>query len=247
MTLKNISKAYLRKMLWSFPSLYYLRYSLTHNSDKLVANKAKDIVIEGPPRVANTFMVESFKHAQSKEYAIAHHMHVPCQLLRAIKHGIPAILLIRNPLDTALSHSISNPNKTLNFTNECLHYYIDFYQPLLSRKDYFVIADFEEIIVSPIEIIDRLNNKFNKQFDNYSKDIPFNPVVVKSSIDNMYRNWGKEGLAWFGEGKIDELKVSRPSELKKEIKSKLKLEVLASEKSIKLLNKANDIYKILKE
>lgn len=242
MLLKQRLKVKGRKILFQFPELYYARYKMRGGRDKLVTNKKKDIVIEGPPRTANTFMVEAFVHAQKKEVKVAHHMHVPGQLTRAVKLGIPAIVLIRNPRDTAISHAIAGMNKDEDSLEIALHYYIDFYETLKPYRDYFVLARFDDIINNPAKIINTVNKKFNVNFDNYSESFPFDEKALWDRIDQMYKNWGKDqGLKWFGQGEIDEHKVSRPSENRKELKNKL-LKAAETERFEVLFKRANSIY-----
>jgi hypothetical protein len=69
-----------------------------------VVDARTDIVIEGFPASANTFAVAAFRLAQEPRYMrIAHHTHVPAQVIEATRLGVPAILLIREPMQAVLS------------------------------------------------------------------------------------------------------------------------------------------------
>ena len=209
-------------------------------------NDAKDIVIEGPPRTANTFMIESFKYVQEREVNIAHHMHAPGQLIRAVRLRKPAILLVRNPTDTCISHAIAGYNKDMSSLIKALDYYIDFYTPLLKYKYYFVVADFPIVVTDPGIIISAVNNKFGTKFNNYNTAYPFNPRVIWDLIDHMYEKWGDEkNLKWFGKNEIDEYKVSRPSQERSALKKELK-NTLQHPSIVKKLAKASEIYEQIK-
>src|SRR5205814_3293356 len=57
-----------------------------------------EVVIEGFPRSGNTFAVAAFHYAQRpRDVKIAHHAHVPAQLLSAVRLGLPAVVLVRDP------------------------------------------------------------------------------------------------------------------------------------------------------
>lgn len=79
-------------------SLNALRPSV---ADKLVKTNT-DICIEGFPRSGNSFFFKLFKKA-NPEATIAHHIHSPIQLIRAVNLGIPAVALVRKPKDAIAS------------------------------------------------------------------------------------------------------------------------------------------------
>src|SRR4051794_35640317 len=65
----------------------------------IAADRTTDIVIEGFPRSGNTFAVVAFRLAQSRAMQVAHHLHIPAQLLWADRVGMPSMVLVRNPVD----------------------------------------------------------------------------------------------------------------------------------------------------
>ena len=81
--LKNL----LRNFLGKSPFLFYLIYSVYPVKNKnldLLTNLNTQLVIEGFPRSANTFAVITFWHLQPKKVIVAHHQHVPAQIIRAV-------------------------------------------------------------------------------------------------------------------------------------------------------------------
>jgi hypothetical protein len=84
------------------PSLYFPVFkNRVGYEDRLVGQK-HDICIDGFPRSANSFAVGAFESVNPTA-KVAHHAHVPAQLMRACEVGIPAIALIRDPVDTVIS------------------------------------------------------------------------------------------------------------------------------------------------
>src|SRR5437773_3659904 len=62
-----------------------------------------EIVIEGFPRSATSFAVAAFRLAQDREVVVGHHVHSPAQVIEAVRRGVPAIVLVREPEEAALS------------------------------------------------------------------------------------------------------------------------------------------------
>src|SRR5262249_51694754 len=57
-----------------------------------------EVVIDGFPRSGNTFAVAAFHFAQlPRDVKIAHHVHLPAQLLSALRLRLPPPLLVRHP------------------------------------------------------------------------------------------------------------------------------------------------------
>lgn len=186
-----------------------------------------DIVIDGHPRSANTYATYAFKMAQTKDVIIANHIHKKSQFLIAEKYGIPAILLIRNPLDCISSLLIRQPkyNPVVLFEG-----YSYLYEGLKSSNS-FVVGDFEDIINNYAEIIRRVNMKFGKKFDLYYKT-PENEDIVKHIVHTQ-----------------DELKdasdydqrVAYPNESRKKIMGDIKSRLLEP-KYKSYYDKCQDIY-----
>lgn len=139
-----------------------------------------DIVIDGHPRSANTYATYAFKTAQKKDVVIANHIHKISQFLIAEKYGIPAILLIRNPIDCISSLLIRQPK----YDPAALFdgYYIMYNG--LKNSDSYVVGDFDDVINNYAEIIKRVNTKFGKDFDLYYKT-PESEDIVKHIVQTQ--------------------------------------------------------------
>lgn len=144
-----------------YPIIFYPIFSFSPKFRSLSVDSKTELVIEGFPRSANTFSVLAFQRIQSRKIKLAHHLHVPSQILRGLKLGIPIMLLIRNPKDVTISYSIHYPSVPLE---QILREYIDYYTFLYNFRSAYSVACFEEIISDYEKIINRLNCKFRTNF-----------------------------------------------------------------------------------
>ena len=176
-----------------------------------------ELVIEGYPRSANTFAVKAFQLSQPQAVRIAHHTHSIGQVLWAIRHGIPTIVLIRNPKDVIASLAIRYI-EIRNFEiplSIAFQEYINFYKPLLHDKhrDEIVAANFDDVINDFGNIIMQTNKKFNTSFTVF-KATPENVQKVFESIEKTH-------LSITGKENVNEIMIARPSQAKKQAKEKV--------------------------
>ncbi len=150
------------------PQLYYLYFSsIDPRFPELAIRRNTQLVIEGFPRSANTFAVVAFQYAQPVKVRIAHHLHIPAQVIRAKRWGIPAIVLIRKPKQAIASLIVRNPTLKIN---QAFRWYISFYETLSQYKSAYILATFEQVIEDYSIVIQRVNEKFGTSF------IPFTPT-----------------------------------------------------------------------
>src|SRR5919112_6338070 len=105
MVTKADARVWARRYVGRHPFLFYNFYRLKPTYRDLLVDRKTQIVIEGFPRSGNTFAVVAFQQAQRESVRVAHHLHMPAQVIRAAKWGIPTLLLARKPTDAALSSS----------------------------------------------------------------------------------------------------------------------------------------------
>jgi len=139
-----------------------------------------DIVIDGYPRSANTYATYAFQTAQTKKVIIANHIHKKSQFLIAEKYGIPAILLIRDPIDCISSVLIRQPkyNPVALFEG-----YYSLYNPLKNSNS-LIVGEFNNILNDYAGIINRVNVKFSRDFDLYYKTEE-NEGIVKHIVQSQ--------------------------------------------------------------
>jgi hypothetical protein len=142
-----------------------------------------DLLIEGYPRSANTFAVIAFEHANGTGLQIAHHLHSPVNLERAVQFGIPAIALIRDPLPTIASHMVRSPWIR---PEDGLTGYLRFYDRVQRLTENVVVADYHELITDFGPALTRTNQRFGTTFKPYLPT-PENNIAVLNRIDDLDR------------------------------------------------------------
>jgi hypothetical protein len=157
--------AEIRLRLSKYPCLFYSLYRYRDRTQRLGVVKDTDIVIEGYPRSANSFAVIAFETAQECNLSIAHHLHVPVQVEYGIRYGLPTLVLIRDPMDAAVSLVIRQPYRTVA---QALREYIQFYDHILSLpRQKYVVADFSTVTTEFGQVIDFMNDRFGTDYNRF--------------------------------------------------------------------------------
>jgi hypothetical protein len=121
------------------PALFYTLMRVFHNQlSCCFVGRDTQIVIEGFARYANTFAVTAFLQAQPYTVKIAHHMHAPAQIIRAVEWQIPTLVLLRNPEEAVLSLVALFPTKYSILQG--LSYYVSFYSSIFEYQNSYVIG-----------------------------------------------------------------------------------------------------------
>lgn len=174
--------AFIAKRPWLLITFY--RYRRKYKM--LVVNNNTDIVIEGFPRSANTFAVLAFQSAQVENTVVAHHLHAEAQFILAKKYNVPAIALLREPIE-AIS-SLINRDKHIDIV-QGIQRYIDFYRLVLQMKDNIVIANFTTVVTDFSQVITLCNYKFNCNFE-LPNDTEKEKIKIFSKISKL--NYSEE-------------------------------------------------------
>lgn len=125
--------------------------------DRRVAHPASsDIVVEGYPGSGNTWMVQLLLVA-SPELRIASHRHRSAALREAVRRGIPAILLVRQPIDAIASILVRQPGTRADV--EVVRYQ-QFYRRCRSIADQVVVATFEQATDAGHLVLERVNARY---------------------------------------------------------------------------------------
>ncbi|MFW6154848.1 MAG: hypothetical protein ACOC95_06485 [Planctomycetota bacterium] len=159
-----------------------------------------ELVIEGFPRCANTFAVIAFQLAQPRPAALAHHVHMPAQVIAAARRGTPALVLIREPLAACRSYLVRCPYfKPADALND----YVRFYEAVLDYRQDFVTATFEQVTGDFGRVIDRINARFGTSFRRF-KHTDANSAAVFDHLESINR--GRRASK-----KVNEQGIARPS------------------------------------
>lgn len=159
-----------------------------------------ELVIDGPARSANTFSVQAFRMANPST-RMAHHMHAPGHILRAVRIGVPTIVLLRRPRDAVISEVIREPRKSVR---RALLEWISFYEGVAPVLDRVVVANFDLVTSDYATIIDAVNRRFDRSFVPY-RNGALADTHTFAVIEGNARARGKTGL-------VLESQVPRPSD-----------------------------------
>ena len=202
-------REYINSRIVCHPSLFIPIYRRYGEKKHLLINEKTKIVIEGFERSANTFAVVAFLHAQKEPVSVAHHLHIPAQVLAGIKRKLPVLVLIRNPADAIKSLKIMYPD--MNVDN-ALKRYIRFYDIIASSIDSVVIGKFEDVITDYGSVIQKINEKFDSEFGLFNHTAEEELVIFKE----VERVCEKQSL--------DEIKsIAVPMEERNKVKNNIEL------------------------
>lgn len=146
--------------LGRYPKLFHSIASIGSNRSTLV-RPTTGLCIEAPPRSGNSFFVTGFSMA-NPTVQLAHHHHVPAQVLRAISLQVPVVVLLRNPVDSSLAKAAPGMEPFLIGTT--LARWISFWQVVKDSLTSTVAVPFEYLISNPAGVISRLNGAFGTFF-----------------------------------------------------------------------------------
>lgn len=219
---------YLRTILGRYPALYFGVHTLTRRHQHLIIGSDTEIVIEGFPRSANTFAVVAFEHAQRRHVSIAHHLHAPAQVLRAVALDIPAIVLIREPVAAVISLLIRDPRLS---AYQAVLDYVSFYSSIVRIRDRFVVGDFADVTKNYGAVIERVNQLFGTDFYIFEH--------TEVAIERVFHKLEK--LEIMEAGDVAENKVARPSAERNKLKMVQKVR-LEEPRLVRLIGEAQDLY-----
>jgi hypothetical protein len=215
------------------PAIYFNLFRLlrTRQDFRRVVTPDKQVVIEGFPRSGNTFARRAFIMAQDETFdvtSIAHHLHVPAQVVRAAQWQIPTLVLIRRPRDAVVSFALWDPISV----EQALRYYISFYETSEKYRDAYVLGRFEEITEDFGQVIKRINDRFGTTFSVFRHD--------KGNVGRVFDDMDTYARKRFGETQW-ERKVHHPSVVKERMKREIEHE-LDNPKRKKLIAEADAVY-----
>lgn len=134
----------------------------TNTVYETVVQTSTELVIDGFQGSANGFAMAAFKQHQSKYVQLAHHMHSPAEIIKAIEQKTPVLLLIREPVGAVISLT---SRWSYISVNQALESYIKFYSKLSSYDYGYVVSTFEQTTQQLDQIVRQINTKFETNFD----------------------------------------------------------------------------------
>jgi hypothetical protein len=211
---KDAVRSTVKRLAWELRTLAgrspLLCRWLLHRSGE-VATAETEICIEGFPRSGNTFTVIAFQQAQARTVSIAHHVHAPGSVIGAARLRKPALILLREPEEAAVSMVIRYPHLSLG---QALRGYRRFYAPLVPYRDRVVVGRFEDVTADLGGLIRQVNQRFGTSFREFEPT----EVNVSRAMEELDR-WD---LNTFGDSDRLELGRARPSDRREQVKRRLR-------------------------
>ncbi len=163
---------------------------------------------------------------------LASHFHLPPFIIRGLQLGKPGILLIRPPIDAAVSWTIYWEGQIR--LEDALDYYLDFHHALLPFRAGLFVATFDQVTQDFPQVIQRFNRCFTTDY-----------ASLRSDDAAVHRCFCfAEERARSGDGSINEFTVSRPSAHRSGMKSNLIESIQASATLVRKLEAANRLYAV---
>lgn len=130
-----------RSIVSTHPDAYRLAARLRGN--RQIVGRRSDLVIDGFPRSANSTAEAAIRMVQRRDLRLAHHCHSAAQFHLALRYGVPAVLLYRNPVDAVLSYKDALPDQ-IGF-RALLRSYIRLHRSLMPHLDRLILLSFEDV------------------------------------------------------------------------------------------------------
>ncbi len=121
------------------------------------------LVLDGFPRSANSYAYAAFRRSNGPDIKVSHHVHAAGNIVWALRHRVPTVVLVRTPLYAVASF--------MQFQGVTARYglmrYISFYRKVLRHRDGVVLAEFDEVIRGFGTTVRRVNGRFGTGFSEY--------------------------------------------------------------------------------
>jgi predicted ATP-grasp superfamily ATP-dependent carboligase len=219
---------HVRRPIARTPFLWDAAMLLRPDKRVTLARPGTAIVIEGFLRSGNTFSVAAF-HLANPELHVGRHLHGGPHVLRAVRMGLPTVVLVREPRDAVLSYLIRRDTLT---PYDAVLEYLDFYRTAWPARDGFVVASFDRVTHDFGSVVDEVNRRFGTSFRRF-EHTPENEAAAFGIVEEMNRE--ETG------GEIVETHVGRPSPERHRRKAELE-ELLRAPRTAALLDEATEMY-----
>jgi len=197
-----------------WPNIWWQQYKIWRHyrdegasMDECFVGSDTEFVLDGFQGSANSFAAAAFEASQERPVAMAHHMHAPAQIIKAVRNGIPTLVLIREPVGTVLSITSRWPYISLR---QALRSYVRFYEKIGPYRQGYVLSTFEETTRHFDRVIRRVNDRFGTDFDVH--DEPLEQMATEHGPESMGADERQERRIRKVE-KADELKSPKHEEL----------------------------------
>jgi hypothetical protein len=153
--------------------------------ERHVVDRKTDLVVEGYPAASNSWVREVFQLTQPG-IRVASHLHSAAHVRRAVRLGIPTVVLLRPPLESVASLMARYPDRGYEPRTE-LARYRRFYGDVRRLSDQVLLVRFDAAINSVGTLVDGLNRKFGCSFHPIDDSSPEFKARVFATLDHWSR------------------------------------------------------------
>ena len=155
-----------RYLVNGYPLLYFPEAWIRYGSrPEYLVRTDTELVVEGFGRAGSTFVVLAFLSAQPRYVRTAHNTHAAAQVIKAAKLGLPTLVVVRDPIESALSHMARrriSPRPALSA-------WIRYHERIQPYAQDIVLAPFEEATRSLGTAIRRVNERYDTDFAEFQQ------------------------------------------------------------------------------
>lgn len=157
-----------RLLIEKSPTIYMVLLRIKNRGrkfERFIVSDQTDLVVEGFPRCANSFAVQSIRllcRRDGREFRFATHAHSPAHVLSGLRLGKPTLVVIREPKAaiTSLQALWRQSGVSVQSVNELLKRYAQFYEMLIPYRNQMVISEFRRTTSDYPSVIRELNERF---------------------------------------------------------------------------------------
>jgi hypothetical protein len=224
-----------RYLLNAYPAVYMPIGRMRHRGKpEYLVQRDTELVIEGCGRAGSTFAVLAFESAQPGHVRIAHHTHAASQVITAVRFGVPTLVIVRPPLDSALAHMARRDISA----RPTLVSWVRFHRRILQVRDGFVAVSFADMTADFGAVTERVNETFGTSFGVF-EHTPDNEAGIFAAIEGRNRDrWGAQMTTERARS------LARPTPERTALKERRRAELDAPELA-GLRAQADDLYRML--
>jgi hypothetical protein len=174
-----------------------------------LARRDTALVIEGYLRSGNTYSVAAFEAANGRAPHLGRHLHGAPHVLRAVRMGLPTVVLVRDPVDAVSSYLIRRPTLT---PARAVTEYLDFYETAWPARHGFVVGLFDQVVNDFGAVLAMVNARFGTSF----REFTTTPEAVQATMARV-----EELNRLECKGELVETHVGRPSSEREDRKSQV--------------------------
>lgn len=186
-----------------------------------------DIMIDGFPRSANTFAAAGLRLCDANLRVVCHH-HNPISVIRALNHGKPTCVLVRDPVDALASFMIQTGWRF----DYAIAGYVMYYRTLAPFVENILVATFQQVTNDFPLFVARINSAFGWKI----RPPTFTNAFKQQAFDAIAEGpWGR-----------DPLKISIPQKERDLVSGELRSR-LSSPLFNDILREARALYTLFRE